>query len=79
MNKLAENSGGHVFYPRSPQEVNQSFASLAEELRTHYMLGFKPVGAVNKRSWHEIRVKLSRETQKKLGKVVLRTRKGFNY
>jgi Ca-activated chloride channel family protein len=42
LNRLARDTGGRTFTARAAGEVTQSFAAIAEEIRSSYTMGFEP-------------------------------------
>jgi VWFA-related protein len=42
MTKMAEDTGGQVFFPSSAEEMSNSFQGIEEELRSQYALTYTP-------------------------------------
>jgi VWFA-related protein len=42
LKKIAETTGGQAFYPREIEDVAQGFISIEEELRSQYLLEYRP-------------------------------------
>ena len=76
---LMANSGGRGFYPKMPNETNQGFEMLADELRSLYIVEVRPNSPSDKPKWRKLRLKLSNQTEDRLGKVFLRVKKGFYF
>ncbi len=56
---LAESTGGRIFYPESFERIDQAFATIIEELRTQYLLGFYPRGVLEEpRRYHPVRLEV---------------------
>jgi Ca-activated chloride channel homolog len=55
---LARESGGQVYFPSSPSELDRVYGQIAEELRTQYSLGY--ISSNNKRdgAWRRIVVRI---------------------
>ena len=79
LEELAAMSGGRVFYPSSPKDLNAAFEDLARELRNQYVIGFAPAADAKKDGWHEVRVRVGevRDGSGKKVKAVPRFRAGF--
>ena len=71
LNYLAEATGGRVFYPASRHDMNRAFAEAEEELRSQYVLSFRPVGPGADGKFHALTL-LPHVTG-----VQLRTRRGY--
>lgn len=71
LQKLAEATGGRVFYPASRHDVNKALAETEEELRSQYVLSFRPAVTASDGRFHT----LSLVTH--VTGVKLRTRKGY--
>ena len=54
MAALAEQTGGRVFFPPSVQDISNSFAQIAEELRSQYALTYTPADFKYDGSFHSI-------------------------
>lgn len=42
MSHMAEATGGQAFYPRILEEINRTYVELAQELKSQYLLTFRP-------------------------------------
>ena len=75
MRKLAQATGGEVFFPNDVSEVQQLCENIARDLRSQYMISYappeKPAGAS---SYRKIRVRVKNSKGRKL---VVRTRTGY--
>ena len=78
---LASETGGRAFYPINAQETGKAFEMLAAELRSQYLLGFKPVAWAKRNEWRKIEVKvnLPKEKKRETGKIFVRSRTGFYF
>ena len=71
--KLARESGGEVL---RADRADEAFLKLLSNLRERYLLTYN-LPTTAPRQYHEIRVSLSKEAQKRFGKVVIRARSGY--
>jgi len=71
LRSLAERSGARLYHAESLQNVEQSFAMIAEELRHQYALSYYPTNAAHDGSYRHIRVKVNRLN------LAIRTRDGY--
>lgn len=72
-------TGGRVFYPLTQKEADVAFELLADELKNQYALTVKIPQDFKKAEFNEIKVKFKGQKDKKIGKVSVRTRKGFYF
>ena len=79
LEELTAKTGGRVFNPRSPDEVNKVFELLAAELKSQYILGFEPDKQTKKDEWRKVKVKLkiSKEKEGNNGKLFVRAQEGY--
>ena len=73
LRKLAEESGGRLLKPNSPNEVAKAFVKIADELRSRYSVSYKP--ADFRPDGHYRRIKI--EAHKVGEKLEIRARKGY--
>jgi hypothetical protein len=74
--KFAERTGGEVM-KSSKDEVSVKLAQLIDEIRTRYTLGYYPSVNQPKGKFCEIKHQIRAETQKREGRMVVRTKKGY--
>lgn len=74
---LVSTTGGRTFFPITQKETEDSFGLLAEELKSQYDLVIKTPADFKKNDFNEIKVKFIGQKDRKVGKVTVRTRKGF--
>jgi Ca-activated chloride channel homolog len=55
---LARESGGQVYFPSSPSELDRVYGQIAEELRTQYSLGYISSNAKRDGVWRRIVVRI---------------------
>lgn len=68
---LADNSGGQLYRADTVSTLPQSFAAIAAELRTQYLLGYYPTNKNNDGSYRKIQVKTTRKD------ISVRARPGY--
>lgn len=75
LDSLVQLTGGKSFYPL-PNELNEVVFRIAEELDYQYVLEIEPSSQDAK--WHDLDVRLTApDEMKKVGKLIVRTRKGY--
>jgi VWFA-related protein len=70
--RYAEATGGRVFFPLRMEEVTDAFAEIQDELRSQYVIAYKPQGFVQDGRFRGISI----DTPKR-SNVKLRARKGY--
>jgi VWFA-related protein len=70
--RYAEATGGRVFFPLRMEEVTDAFAEIQDELRSQYVIAYKPQGFVQDGRYRAISI----DTPKR-SNVKLRARKGY--
>jgi VWFA-related protein len=75
--KYAQETGGQVFEPNSTKQVGQRLSDLIDLLRTRYALGYRPSTDEPTGKFYEVKLAVTREAQKREGKLLVRTRRGF--
>lgn len=61
LESLAEKTGGRYYYADSLERVAQSFASVAEELRRMYSIGYSPTPLARAGERREVKIKVRRD------------------
>ncbi len=74
LRRLCKDTGGLAFFPTKGQSVSEISASIAQDLREQYTIGFTPQMR-NGDSFHKIRVEVTAPGQ---GKLQVRTRSGYS-
>jgi VWFA-related protein len=74
--KYASATGGEVM-KSSKEDVSTKLAQLIDEIRTRYTLGYYPSVKQPKDKFCEIKLRIKPETEKRLGKMIVRTKKGY--
>jgi VWFA-related protein len=76
VHKYAERTGGEVM-KSSKEEVSAKLAQLIDEIRTRYTVGYYPSVKQPKGKFCEIKLQMRPETQKREGRLLVRTKKGY--
>lgn len=71
LKKLAEETGGRVFFPFNETGLDKAFASILFELRNQYILSYQPNDFVADGSFHPVNIKIL------LKNVKARARRGY--
>lgn len=56
LEKLAAQTGGRMFLPRKDEELLPAYKAIAEELRTQYIITYRPKPKVESGEWRRVRV-----------------------
>jgi Ca-activated chloride channel family protein len=56
---LAEQTGGRIFLPVREEELSPAYAAIAEELRTQYIITYRPRPGAQAGTWRRVRVLVS--------------------
>ena len=70
--RYAEATGGRVFFPTRLQEVSTAFNQIQDELRSQYVLAYKPENFIQNGSYHSIVLDVPKRPN-----VKVRVRKGY--
>lgn len=70
-------TGGQVLEIYGTRKVSAKMAELIDQIRTRYALGYHPVGDRENGKFHAIRLEISPDAQKREGKMIVETRKGY--
>ena len=76
VHKYAERTGGEVM-KSGKDEVSAKLAQLIDEIRTRYTVGYYPSVKQPKGKFCEIKLQMRAETQKREGRLLVRTKKGY--
>ncbi|MBZ5536396.1 MAG: VWA domain-containing protein [Acidobacteriia bacterium] len=71
LNKLAEETGGKAYYPRSMEDLRKTFEQIKTELHQQYRLGYAPANISRDGSFRKINVRCERR------EVKIVARKGY--
>lgn len=75
LRKLADVSGGEIYFPLSIEQVESICRKIAHDIRNQYILAYYPANRARDGSYRTVRVEI--KGPKNLGKVVARTRTGY--
>lgn len=76
LEKFVDDTGGEIqFVPVI--EVNQKLTELIEHLRTRYSIGYTSSNQTLDGKFRRVRLAVGKETQKREGELVIRTRQGY--
>lgn len=76
VHKYAERTGGEVM-KSSKDEVSARLAQMIDQIRTRYTIAYYPSGKQPKGTFCSLRVRISPETEKQKGKMLLRAKTGY--
>ena len=71
LRSLAEQTGGHAFFPYSVDDLAESFRNIGTELRSQYFIAYSPVNPPVSGEYRKIDVTTNRKG------LIVRTRKGY--
>jgi Ca-activated chloride channel family protein len=74
--QLAEETGGEVFEEK-PEQLNTTFKTLIEHLRTRYNLAFVSSNKKRDGTMRKLKIDLTPDAQKSNGKLVVKARHGY--
>ena len=74
--RYAEHTGGDVM-KSSKDEVSTKLAQLIDQIRSRYTLGYYPSVKQPKGKFCEIKLQIKAEAQKREGRLLVRTKKGY--
>ena len=75
MSEISELTGGRLFTVSNPNDLTAVAARVGTELRSEYVLGYRPATALRDGKWHRIRVKLL--LPKGFPRVQVNAKKGY--
>jgi VWFA-related protein len=67
----AQSTGGRAFFPRSAQELDETFDAIVTELSNQYVLSYTSTNMVRDKTWRSIKVQVNK------GKYGIRARQGY--
>jgi Ca-activated chloride channel family protein len=71
LRRLSQQTGGRVFFPQDPKDLEGIYSDIKEELASQYLLAYEPAVRRNDGEWRNISVQLSR------GGLMARTKRGY--
>jgi Ca-activated chloride channel family protein len=75
LKKVAEQSGGRVFFPKTPDDLIQAVDQISYDLRSQYVVGFEPIAKSGARGFQKLKVRMARTSARAKLKPI--TRPGF--
>ena len=75
LKRIAEESGGRVFFTRDTKETSEAIEQIAHDLHFQYLLGFERPGKPGEKGFRELKVKLTNVPARKQLTVI--TRPGY--
>ncbi len=76
LKQLAEETGGEIMSDK-PERIDHAFQNLVDHLRTRYSIGFVSSNTKRDGGFRKLRVDVSSSAQKREGKLVVKTRRGY--
>lgn len=74
LSRLAEDSGGRVFFPKEISEMPAIADQIAKDLRTQYIVSYAPSNSVKDGTFRAVKVNINQKGSRKL---LARTRQGY--
>ncbi len=71
---IAERTGGMAFFPKTLDEVDEISRHVAHDIRSQYIIGYKPTNPKTSGGFRAIRVEAK---AKRHGKLIVRTKSGY--
>lgn len=75
INRLARETGGRAFFPKSLTEMPQIAEDITRDLRTQYVIGYQPTNPARDGSYRAIRVAINEDAKR--NKRIALTRTGY--
>jgi VWFA-related protein len=76
--KYSGETGGMVFEPVGPKQAAKKLAEMIDEIRSRYTLGYHPLTSSNQPGrFYQLKLRVAPETEKREGKLIVKTRRGF--
>src|SRR5262245_16131515 len=72
LKKIAAETGGRAFFPRSEEDLDKAYAQIDEDLRSQYVLAYTPTNGVRDGSFRTIQVKVKNHSD-----LTVRHRRGY--
>jgi Ca-activated chloride channel homolog len=72
LKKIASETGGRAFFPRTEKDLNEAYAQIDEDLRSQYILAYTPANGARDGSFRTIQVKVKSHPD-----LTVRFRRGY--
>lgn len=76
LRKISERTGGRAFFPENKQELDAAFARIQQELRSQYLLAYRPANTKRDGGFRQVRVEIINPELRKQ-KLQLLYRQGY--
>ncbi len=76
LKQLVEETGGEIMSDK-PEQIEHAFNNLVEHLRTRFSIGFVSSNPKRDGSYRKLKVEVAEARQKRDGKLVVKTRRGY--
>ena len=73
LTRLAEETGGRVYFPNSISELPQIAAEISSELRTQYLISYNPTNTTRNGAFREIKVVVNESAKREKRTAITRT------
>jgi Ca-activated chloride channel family protein len=77
LNTLAQETGGHAFYPKNVKELQTAVSAITRELRVQYVVGYQPSNTARDGKFRKVQVKLNEAAGGGAARRTVRTRAGY--
>jgi Ca-activated chloride channel family protein len=71
LQQISETTGGQAFFPGRPEDLDEAYAKILDEIKAQYHLGYLSTNAVQDGAWRKVEIKVKRPD------VKVRSRKGY--
>lgn len=72
LKKIAQETGGRAFFPRSEEDLDKAYAQIDEDLRSQYVLAYTPTNGTKDGSFRTIQVRAKNQKE-----LTVRHRRGY--
>lgn len=69
LRKIAEQTGGRAYFPRSERELREAFAQIQRDLREQYLVAYSPLNKARDGSYRRIQIEITNPELRKLLKL----------
>jgi Ca-activated chloride channel homolog len=76
LQRLAEETGGRAFFPKKPTDLAEAFAQIERELRSQYLISYKPKNISMEGTFHKLQIEITNPALRK-EKLRLLYRQGY--
>jgi Ca-activated chloride channel family protein len=78
LNMIAQETGGHAFYPKNVKDLQDAVAAITRELRTQYVIGYQSSNPARDGKFRKVQVKLNEAAREGgAAKRTVRVRSGY--